>query len=163
MSKKNEIPKLTEEEIAAGITIEQPKVVEIEAVDISEKALEEIARGYILGTTAIGRRKEVRELLEQKVVGKIGKKGKYITDKLFELIDGVNIIQTINGQKISYYKVPPSLPAIIYALDRVLGKPETAKPEDKAREGIKVVESIIRNLATGQEQKTRSVEVIKEV
>jgi len=37
-----------------------------------------------------------------------------------------------------------------------LGKPEAAKPDEKAKEGVKVVESIIRNLADG-----RKVEITK--
>ena len=49
---------------------------ELEAVDVSEKHVEKIARGYIIGNQAIGRRKEVRAELESRVVTKIGKKGK---------------------------------------------------------------------------------------
>ena len=101
---------------------------EIEAIDVSDKKMEKVARGYFLGTTAIGRRRDVRKILEERVVDKIGKKGKYLTDKLFELIEGVYITDSITptktGEKIRYYKTPPSLQAIIYALDRVLGKPK---------------------------------------
>lgn len=100
----------------------------IEAVDMSEQQLEKRARGYFVGSKAIGRRGDVRKMLEEKVVDRIGKKGKYLVDKLFELIEGVYIVDRLKEVKgkedIRYYKVPPNLQAIVYALDRVLGKPK---------------------------------------
>lgn len=143
---KNKIPQLTEEEKAAGITIEVP-LSELEVVDVSDKNIENRARGFIMGTQAIGRRKEVRELLEEKVIKKIGHKGKYLTDKLFELIEGVFVIDKSKGREIRYYKVPPQLNAIIYALDRVLGKPTQHTEHTEEKKGILLVEHIIRNLA----------------
>ena len=99
---------------------------ELEAVDVSEKNVERMARGFIMGSQAIGRRKEGRQQLEDKVIKKIGRKGKYLTDKLFELIEGVYIVDKRggkDGREVRYYQVPPNLAAITYALDRVLGKP----------------------------------------
>ena len=100
----------------------------IEAIDVSEERAEKIARGYFVGSTAVGRRRDVRKLLEEKVVGKIGKSGKLLVDKLFVLIEGVwliSSIKTVNGVKeVQAYQEPPNLQAIIYALDRVLGKPK---------------------------------------
>lgn len=144
---KKEVLQLTEEEKAAGVTIvENGDVV---TVDVSDKKIEQMARGFIMGTQAIGRRKEIRELLDERVTKKIGRKGKYLTDKLFELIDGVYTVQKENGKEIRYYKVPPNLTAIIYALDRVLGKPKQFTEHNEEKKGIMVVESIIRNLAGG--------------
>ena len=123
---------------------------DLEAVDVSDKHLEKMARGFIMGSQAIGRRKEVRELLEEKVTKKIGKKGKYLTDKLFELIEGVYIVEKRagkNGRDVRYYQVPPSLPAITYALDRVLGKPKVQIEQSQESKGIILVEHVIRNLA----------------
>ena len=103
---------------------------ELEAVDVSNQHLEKMARGYFVGKTAVGRRQDVRKMLEDKVVGRIGKKGKYLVDKLFELIEGVTTVSYMHkvpGQKEKepvVYKRPPDLNAIIYALDRVLGKPK---------------------------------------
>lgn len=123
---------------------------ELEAVDISDKHVEKMARGFIMGSQAIGRRKEVRELLEDKVVKRIGKKGKYLTDKLFELIEGVYVVQNRKGQEgreIRYYQVPPNLDAIKYALDRVIGKPTARTETNETKKGVMVVEHIIRNLS----------------
>ena len=134
---------------------------ELEVVDVSDRNIERMARGYIVGTQAIGRRKEVRELLEGKVVKRIGKKGKYLTDKLFELIEGIYVIDKQggkDGQSIRYYKVPPNLNAIIYALDRVLGKPAVKGDAREEKKGIMVVESIIRNLAGGGTETTKRLE-----
>lgn len=100
----------------------------IEAVDVSDARMEKVARGYFVGSTAVGRRGDVRKMLEEKVIGRIGKSGKLLVDKLFELVEGVYVVDRTNmvkgKEEIRYYKVPPSLPAIIYALDRVLGKPK---------------------------------------
>lgn len=102
---------------------------ELEMVDVSDENVEKIARGFLVGKKAIGRRNDVRKILEDKVVGRIGKKGKWLVDKLFELIEGVKVVEKVNvvegkNTAIRYYKTPPSLNAIIYALDRVLGKPK---------------------------------------
>lgn len=124
---KNAIPQETQKEEEQYIDI---PLDELEAIDVSEQHLEKMAKGYFLGKTAVGRRQDVRKVLEDKVVGKIGKKGKYLTDKLFELVEGVYILDSIKekankkGEEIRYYKVPPNLQAIIYCIDRVLGKPK---------------------------------------
>ena len=55
-----------------------------EAVDMSDQHAERVARGYFVGNTAVGRRQDVRKMLEEKVIGKIGKSGKLLVDKLFE-------------------------------------------------------------------------------
>src|SRR3990167_51648 len=123
---------------------------ELEVVDVSERVIEQRARAFIMGSQMIGRRKEVRERLDEMVSRKIGKKGKYLTDKLFELIEGVYVIDKRGGKdgnQIRYYQVPPNLNAIIYALDRVLGKPVTKVESSEEKKGIMVVESIIKNLA----------------
>ena len=99
-----------------------------EAVDMSDQHAERVARGYFVGNTAVGRRQDVRKMLEDKVIGKIGKSGKLLVDKLFELVEGVYQVDKINKvhgkEEIRYYKTPPNLNAIIYALDRALGKPK---------------------------------------
>jgi len=119
-------PRRPEEMAPPGYT--DTPLDELEAIDVSDQRIERFARGYFVGKHAIGRRKDVRKVLEDKVVGKIGRKGKYLVDKLFELIEGVSIVEkmnTVNGNsEIRYYKTPPNLNAIIYALDRVLGKPK---------------------------------------
>jgi hypothetical protein len=157
------IPQLTEEEKAAGVELIEVPMDELEVVDVSDKKIEQMARGFIMGTQAIGRRKEIREVLEERVTKRIGRKGKYLTDKLFELIDGVYTVQKENEKEIRYYKVPPSLTAIIYALDRVLGKPVArTSGERQDKKGIMIVESIIRNLAGGGTIEQRKSVEIKE-
>ena len=145
MTKK--IPQLTKEEEAAGVQIIEVPMNELEAVDVSDKKIEQRARAFIMGSQAIGRRREVREILEDRVVKRIGRKGKYLSDKLFELIDGVYTVSKEDGKQIRYYKVPPNLTAIIYALDRVLGKPTQHTEHVEEKRGVMVIESIIRNLA----------------
>ena len=141
------IPQLTKEEEAAGVQIIEVPMNELEAVDVSDKKIEQRARAFIMGSQAIGRRREVREILEDRVVKRIGRKGKYLSDKLFELIDGVYTVSKEDGKQIRYYKVPPNLTAIIYALDRVLGKPTQHTEHVEEKRGVMVIESIIRNLA----------------
>lgn len=134
-----------------GEQIIEIPLAELEAVDVSDRNLERMARGFIMGSQAIGRRREIREVLEQKVVKRIGRKGKYLVDKLFELIEGVYVIDKSRnkkgGQEIRYYHVPPSLNAIVYALDRVMGKPVARSEVSEEKKGIMVIEHIIRNLA----------------
>jgi hypothetical protein len=157
---KNELPKLSQADIDAGIRLVEIPLKELEVVDVSDKNVEKIARGYILGSKAIGRRKEVRQQLEERVIKRIGRKGKHLTDKLFELIEGVYIISKDDKKGIKYYQVPPNLQAIIYALDRVLGKPAVKSKDSEERKGIMVVESIIRNLAGGGSiEEKKSIEI----
>ncbi len=106
---------------------------QIEVVDMSQEKVDKVAKMYFTGSTAIGKRDDIRKLLEEKVVGRIGLKGKYITDKLFELIEGVKAVDRVEPvlnkegkvirRRVRYYQTPPSLPAIMYALNRVLGQP----------------------------------------
>ena len=144
---KNNIYKLTPEEIAAGVTIGVNED-ELEVVDVSDRNIEKMARGFILGSQAVGRKREIKALLEEKVSKKIGQKGKYLTDKLFELIEGVYIVdKSVPGKELKYYQVPPNLNAIIYALDRVLGKPKQQIESTEEKKGLILVEHVIRNLA----------------
>ena len=140
-------------------------LAELETVDVSNRHIEQMARGFIMGSQAIGRRKEIRELLEEKVTKKIGRKGAYLTDKLFELIEGVYIVDKRggkDGREVRYYQVPPNLNAITYALDRVLGKPMARTEHTEEKKGVMIVESIIKNLAGGGSVEIKkSVEVTK--
>jgi hypothetical protein len=138
---------------SSGEEVVEIPLDELVTMDISDKKVEQRARAFIMGTQSIGRRKEVMEILEEKIVQKIGKKGKYLTDKLFELIEGVYVVDKRggkNGRDIRYYQVPPNLQAIIYAIDRVIGKPVAKTEVNERKEGVMVVESIIRQLAGGQ-------------
>ena len=129
---------------------------ELEVVNVSDQHLEKMARGFIMGSQAIGKRKEIREELEKRVTKKIGSKGKYLTDKLFELIEGVYIVDKRGGKggrDVRYYQVPPNLNAIIYALDRVLGKPKQQIEQTQESKGIILVEHVIRNLANNPYKK----------
>ena len=105
----------------------------------------------------------LRDLLEGKVTKRIGKKGKYLTDKLFELIDGIYIETNNDGKKIKYYKQPPNLQAIIYALDRVLGKPKQYVERNDEKSGIVLVEHVIRNLANSPYGKNGSKQFNREI
>lgn len=143
----DDIPELTPEEIAAGATMVRIPPSEMTVVDASDQHVERMARGFILGTRTVARRKDIRDKLEEKVTKRIGHKGKYLVDKLFELIEGVQIVQKEGTHEVRYYKVPPNLNAIIYALDRVLGKPKQVSEHSEEKKGIILVEHVIRNLA----------------
>jgi hypothetical protein len=145
---------LTPEEIEAGVRLlPHIPLSEMEVQDISDKHIDKMAQGFILGSKAIGRRKEIRGVLEDKVIKRIGHKGKYLIDKLFELIDGVYMVDGVKGtpgekgSSIRYYKVPPSLPAITYALDRVLGKPVAKVEKTEEKKGLILVQNVIMNMA----------------
>jgi len=82
-----------------------------------------------------------------------------LTDKLFELVEGIYVVSSVDGEKMKFYKQPPNLNAIIYCLDRVLGKPQAGKPQDEANKGIAIVESIIKDLAGGTIEHKKSIEI----
>lgn len=139
------MPKTKTEEIY------DPETKELTTVDVSDKYLEKVARGFIMGTQNFSDQTKLREKLEGAVTKKIGAKGKFLTDKLFELIEGVYIIDKRSGKDgttIKYYKVPPSLQAITYALDRVLGKPKTVTEHTETKKGVILVEHIIKGMVT---------------
>jgi len=125
-------------------------------VDTTEQNVEKQARGFILGSQTFAKQKQLRQKLEEKVTKRIGTKGKYLVDKLFELIEGVYLVEKhkhptkVRGVEVRYYKVPPSLQAIIYALDRVLGKPKQVSEHTEEKKGLIIVENIIRTLATSE-------------
>jgi hypothetical protein len=134
-------------EIEPGV-FEAPKGV-MQFEDNTEANVERTARAFIAGVTRVARHRDIRGDLEEKVTKRIGQKGKYLVDKLFELIEGVYLTDKIGKHEIRYYKKPPNLQAIVYALDRVLGKPTQHVEQSDAKKGIYVVEAIIKNLAGG--------------
>ena len=130
-------------------TIDIP-LSELSVMDVGDKKVEELARSFIMGNEAVGDRDKIRQMLESKVTKKIGKKGKYLTDKLFELIEGVYVVDKRGGKdghSIRYYQEKPNLNAITYALDRVLGKPKQVQEISEEKKGVILVEHVIRNLA----------------
>jgi len=142
----------TKEEAEIIIDIPASEVRPYIPKEVTSEHIEKMARGFILGTQSLKQRKDVRMRLEERVTKRIGSKGKYLVDKIFELIDGVYIVDKVGGKEVRYYKVPPNLAAIIYALDRVLGKPKAHIEKEETKKGIYVVESIIRNLAAPGQQ-----------
>jgi hypothetical protein len=145
-----------------GINYLLPEPRRVKIMDTSEQAVERAARAFVMGSDRQGKHREVRQKLEDRVVKRIGHKGKYLTDKLFELIEGIYVIEKhkVKGiPEIRYYKVPPNLQAITYALDRVLGKPTVSTPENEQKKGITIVEKIIKNLAGDMVETSRSVEI----
>lgn len=116
-------------------------------VDATERHIEQMARGFIMGTTSMQSNADIRRKLEERVVKKIGGKGKFLIDRLFELASGVYVVDKVGGKEVRYYKVPPNFNALVYLLDRVLGKPKQTGEASDAKKGIYVVESIIKNLA----------------
>lgn len=127
--------------------------------DTTDRAVERAARGYIMGTEKIGRARKIKNTMHEQVTKRIGRKGKYLVDKLFELAEGVYVVDKIaskaEGTEVRYYKTPPQLNAITYLLDRVMGKPTQHTEHTEEKKGILLVEHIIRNLAEGHGEDTR--------
>lgn len=89
--------------------------------------------------------------IEGLVQRKIGKRVKWLLDKSFELADGIYTIDARDPDKVKYYKKAPDLDAIIYLIDRLIGKP-TAKTENKNTEekkGVVAIQNMIVQLAGG--------------
>lgn len=129
----------------------------IEVVDVSDKHLEKMARGYILGSQTFDNQSQLKAKLEEKVTKKIGRKGQFLVAKLFELIEGVYIVDKRSGKDgktIKYYQQPPNLQAITYALDRVLGKPVTRSEHNETKKGLVLVEHIIKGLAVNPQKRS---------
>lgn len=128
---------------------------DITVEDVQARHLERVARGYFLGNTQWNKNKAIKEKLEERVVKKVGSKGKFIVDKLFELINGVYIVEdekinpkTGKIERIKSYREKPDLKAIMYALDRVLGRPTERVESFDENEGIRSIATILKSLAT---------------
>jgi hypothetical protein len=120
----------------------------VQLVDLNP-GIRRTARKYREGKASARKRQELQKKLEEQVTGRIGDAGTLITDRLFELIDGAYIIQRMDGKQIRFYKTPPNLKAIMYALDRVLGHPTQPIEQNREnQEGINTIEKIIKSLAT---------------
>ena len=86
---------------------------------------------------------------EQKVEDTILKRTPWLLDKMFELADGMYIVDKhVPGRELRYYKTSPDRQAITYLLDRAIGKPRQAESEiDESKEGLLVIEQIIKSMA----------------
>lgn len=147
--------------LPTGETIFEVPLKDLVMEDISDKAVSARANAFIQGSRLVGDRKKVQQVLEGKVVKRIGQKGKFLVDRLFELATGVYIMREDAKGGIKYYSQPPNLSAIIYLLDRALGKPASKMEIIEEKEGIKVIESMIKDLARGTVEHTRTIEVVK--
>jgi hypothetical protein len=123
-------------------------LADVQLIDLNP-SLRITARKYKEGKSSDRKRKELQKKLEEQVTGRIGDAGTLITDRLFELIDGAYVIQRMDGKQIRFYKTPPNLKAIMYALDRVLGHPtQPIEQNTSDKAGINTIEMIIKNLAS---------------
>ena len=141
MPKKNEIqPVVLPGEIPDGV----------ERFDVSERTIEKMARGSILGFQNNAASRNRRGRLNRRVETMVAKKGKHLLDKMFELAEGIYLVDKKSDKELRYYQVPPNFHAITYLLDRVLGKPAAAPTGDqREKQGIVAVEQIIKRLADG--------------
>lgn len=122
-------------------------LADVQLIDLNP-SLRSTARKYSEGKDSDRKRKELQKKLEEQVTGRIGDAGTLITDRLFELIDGAYVIQRMDGKQIRFYKTPPNLKAIMYALDRVLGHPTQPIEQNNAeKEGMNTIAQIIKGLA----------------
>lgn len=96
-------------------------------------------------------KEEVIERVERLVTRKISLKTKFLVDKAFELAAGIYILDERDPSKTKYYRKPPNLDAIIYLMDRLLGKPvmRQENSNDKAKKGVAELQNIIQVLAGG--------------
>ena len=148
-------------ELPSGETIYEIPMKDLVMEDISDQAVSRRANAFIQGSKVVGDRKKVQQILETKVVKRVGQKGKYLVDKLFELAEGIYIMRQDVKGNIKYYEQPPNLAAIIYLLDRALGKPTQKTEQSEEKEGIRVIESMIKDLAGGTIEHRKEVQIIK--
>ena len=148
----DEIEETPEGEFIVHVNRKKERPIQTEgglsAIDATERHINQIAHGFIMGSQSLKSNADVRRKLEERVTKRIGTKGKFLVDRLFELAAGVYVLDKVAGKEVRYYKVPPDFRALVYLLDRVLGKPKQTMETSDAKKGIYVVESIIKNLAT---------------
>lgn len=90
--------------------------------------------------------------VEKMVQKKIATKTKFLINQAFELAAGIYVLDERDPSKTKYYRKPPQLDAIIYLMDRLLGKP-MVKSENtnlQAKKGVAELQNIIQVLAGGQ-------------
>lgn len=87
--------------------------------------------------------------VEKMTTKKIALKTKFLIDQAFELAAGIYVLDERDPSKTKYYRKAPQLDAIIYLMDRLLGKPvaRSENTQDKAKKGVAELQSIIMNLA----------------
>lgn len=145
------MPKQVVEENGITVTTYEPgELMDETPAEVYSQDVEKEAKNFLLGKNALSNKKKLRANLESKVIGRIGRQGSHLVDKLFELVDGIYMLDKnkgLNGRDIRYYRVPPNLEAIKYAIDRVLGKPTQHVEQSEEKSGIITVEHVIKKLA----------------
>lgn len=89
------------------------------------------------------RRARLQDTLEKKVSAK----SKWIIDKIFELADGVYLVDKHDNKEVKYYKRQPDLQALIYLVNRLLGSPTQKSEHVEETRGTLALEQIIHHLA----------------
>ena len=106
----------------------------------------------VAGATRAKNKEELIVRVEKMVQKKIAVKTKFLIDQAFELAAGIYVLDERDPSKTKYYKKQPQLDAIIYLMDRLLGKP-MVKSENtnlQAKKGVAELQNIIQVLAGGQ-------------
>ena len=131
--------------------------LQIKKVDGSENFLKRVAKVNVMRDTKLRgndlavKRKKVEEKIDRALL----KKTPWLLDKMFELAEGLYILDKHDpGRQIRYYKIIPDRQAIAYLMDRAIGKPkEEGNGNDESKKGLLMVESIIKTLANGEKEK----------
>ena len=112
------------------------------------KAIDVGATAAIQELTATNEHQQYKEKIAQKVEKRIGRKVNTLVGKALELAQGVKVTR-YNGEtdEIVAYDEKPNLNAIIYLLDRLMGKPTIKSEVKEEKKGIFIIEHMIKKLA----------------
>lgn len=111
-----------------------------------------LAEDFVAGNITTNENKRIRKELESNFIKAVGGKSDFVTGKLFELIDGIYVIDNKNSKEgdIKYYQRPPSLAAIKLALEMSIGKATARSEHHEEKTGLVTVEHIIKGMASPQ-------------
>jgi len=131
-------------------------------IDTTDKHLEKLTRATKMQDYAKKTAAE-KNKIQKKVDKAILKRTPFLLDKMFELAEGVYILDKhIPGKMMRYYKTLPDRQAITWLWERALGKTREAEAPgagSELKEGLQAVESIIKTLADekNEQRKERKV------
>lgn len=114
---------------------------------LENQIVDKRATDAIIELASTNKHQAYKEKIANKVDRQIGKKATTLVETAMELAQGITVAEEDEEGGVKYYTKAPNLNAIIYLLDRLMGKPVAKQEIKEEKKGIFIIEHMIKQLA----------------
>lgn len=123
--------------------------------------VEKETRTQVVALTQSARHNSYKEKIAKKVEKRIGEQFETLVDNAMQLAQGITVAEVQEDGGVKAWTEKPNLNAIIYLLDRLMGKPTQRQEIKDDKSGITVIEKMIKQLANGEIHAKQTITTIR--